>query len=122
MTTKEVIKLLQIDEKVKMQILRMYDYMDDEQKLAVQRVAWNTYFAMFNQQLDKQLDTQFQEVIDGKEHFGDTYYEEAVTKTEKKMAHERQEAVTKTDLTAARQAMQQIVSEINSSKTTKKGK
>jgi hypothetical protein len=120
MTTKDVIKLLPMDNKLKMQVLNMYDYMEPDVKRTVQRIAWKTYFYMYNQQVQANIDKQFESVEEGKATFGKEFYQEVAKKTDHEMNKQIGEKSGAVDLAAARNAMEQIMKEISATKKVKK--
>ncbi|HZE87300.1 MAG TPA: hypothetical protein VE090_03785 [Methylomirabilota bacterium] len=120
MTTQDVIKLLPIDETIKMQVLKMYDYMDPAQKLAIQRIAWNTYDFMSAQQVDDMVELQLDKVREGDGKLGIDFYDTALKHADQQIQKELQESSGAVDLATARQSMEQIIREMQEAKPAKK--
>lgn len=120
MTVKDVIKFLPLDEELKLQILRTYDYMDPAQKLAISRVAWNTYYQLKQTQVDLEIGKQLDKVKQGQAQLGPDFYEEVLKNTDQEINKELSNSYGAVDLATARQAMQQIVKEMNDAKAAKK--
>ena len=116
MTTKDAIKLLPMDDKVKVQLLNMFDYMEPEQKRTIERLAWRTYDFMYSQKIQENIQQQFKEVEEGKAHFGKDFFQEVTKKTKREMGKQTGELTGAVDLAAARRAMEQIMDEIRASK------
>jgi hypothetical protein len=116
MTTKDAIKLLPMDEKVKVQLLNMFDYMEPEQKRTVERLAWKTYDYMYSEKIQENMQQQFNEVEEGKAHFGKDFFQEVSKKTKREMGKQTDESTSAVDIAAARRAMEQIMNEIRASK------
>lgn len=119
MTTKDAIKLLPIDEKKKMQILNTYDYMEPGQKLTISRLAWKTYFFLYNETVQENIDLQFQKVKSGEAKLGKDFIAEVDKETDQAITSHVQQSLQTTDLAAARHAMRQIIDEIHASKKSK---
>jgi hypothetical protein len=120
MTIKDVIKFLPLDGELKLQILRTYDYMDPAQKLAISRVAWNTYYQLKQTQVDLEIGKQLGKVKQGQAHLGPDFYEEVLKNTDQEINKELSNSSGAVDLATARQAMQQIMKEIQDAKAEKK--
>jgi hypothetical protein len=119
MTTKDVIKMLPIDEKLKIQVLNTYDYMEPGQKLMISRLAWKTYFFRYEGAIEKNTELQWEKVKEGKGKLGKEFYEDVLKETNHELTLKADHSLQSTDLAAARQAMQQIVDEIRASKKPK---
>lgn len=109
MKVKDAIKLLPLDEGMKGEILEKFDQMSPEKQLAISRMAWNYYYTVYGQSLEKNLDDQFQQVLKGEEHFGKDYYAKAVKKTDGELTKVAADASTKTDLVDTREELQEIL-------------
>jgi hypothetical protein len=122
MTTKDVIKMLPLDDTLKMQVLNMYDYMEPAQKLTIEVIAWRSYDLMRQEKLDINLAKEFEAVDEGKSHFGKGFYSDVVKKTDQQEQKDFAETASTVDLAAARRAMEQIINEIRAAKNTPKTK
>jgi uncharacterized membrane protein YheB (UPF0754 family) len=120
MTTEDIIKSLPMDETLKQQILNLYPFMESAQKHDVDRLAWNTYHTFYQQLLDENLQVQFDDAMHDKDQFGEDFYARALKKTDQQMNKDLSEALAQYDLTAARKAMEQIVTEIRAAKAAPK--
>lgn len=122
MKTKDAIKMLPIEEKLKIQILNSYDFLEPDQKLAISRLAWKTYFFLYEESLDENTELQLQKVRDGKGELGKEFFEDVLTETNKELTKKIDLSSQTTDLASARHAMQQIIDEIHAHKKQKKVK
>lgn len=120
MTTKDAIKLLPISEDVKLQILKMYDYLEPDQKLTIQRIAWKTYDLLQASRIDENVEQQLEQVKNGQAHLGPDFYTKAIANSEQELTKNLEESHGAVDLAAARKAMEQIVSELQAAKLEKK--
>lgn len=122
MTTINAIKMLPMDEDLKTKVLSMYDFMEPELKRTVELIAWKTYFYVYNERMQFNLAQHFDEVEQGKAHFGKNFYREAVKMTNQEMAKNSADAGGAVDLAMARRAMEQIINEIQAAKKDQKVK
>ena len=122
MTTIDAIKLLPMAEKVKMQVLNMYEYMEPEQQRTIERLAWKTYFYMYHEHIQTNIERQFEEVAEGKAKFGADFFKEVIKKTKQDMRKQADESTGAVDLASARRAMEQIMKEIRITKKSKENK
>ena len=120
MTTKDAIKLLPMDHKLKMQVLNMYDFMEPDMKRTIQRIAWKTYFYMNEQQIQNNIDQQYQAVAEGKAAFDKNLYKNVLKNTEIAINKHHDETKGAVDLATARHAMEQIMHEIHAAKKARK--
>ena len=120
MTALDIIKALSTDEKLKLQLVNIYDYMKPEQRLSIDHLAWVTYDALYEERLRENLNIQYENVRKGLDHFGDDFYARALKKTDEEMTTELQESLSTADLSIARKAMEQIMKEIRAAKKTVK--
>lgn len=120
MTTKDVIKLLPIDEALRIQVLNVFDYLEPDQKLSIERIAWKMYDMMEEEQIELAVQEQYDAVKEGKAELGKQFYAEAVQKAEQQMTKHISTETAHSDLEAARLAMHKIVSEISAAKKAPK--
>jgi nicotinate-nucleotide pyrophosphorylase len=122
MTTKDAIKLLPLDEKLKLQILNMFDYMSPEQRLTIARIAWKTYDYLQAQKVDIDIEKHIEKSIEGQSDIpmDENFYSSILKEANNEMTKEFHEKSGAIDLANARKAMQQIVEEITASKHIKK--
>ncbi len=122
MTTKDAIKLLPLDEKLKMQVLNMYDYMEPEQKLTVEVIAWKTYFLLHDEKVQMNLEKELAAVEAGEAPLGTDFYNHVLKKTDQQEKKDLSSQTENVDLAIARRAMEQIINEIRASKKKPKAK
>jgi hypothetical protein len=120
MTTKDAIKMLPLSEDIKLQILRSYDYMEEEQKITICRIAWKTYFLLKQTVIDSNIEKQLDQVENGKEHLGGDFFEKVMKQSNNDMQKQLGETAGAVDLATARQAMYQIMQEMKDAKEAKK--
>ena len=122
MTTKDAIKLLPIDEKLKIQVLNMYDYLEPAQKLTIEVIAWKTYFMQHEERVNINLEKALEAAAEGNEKLGKDFYANVLKKTAQEEQKDMSDRLTNTDLAAARHAMEQIMNEIHAHKKSSKAK
>src|SRR5260221_327136 len=122
MTTKDAIKLLPIDDELKLQILRTYDYMDDAQKLAISRIAWKTYDLLRQTEIDLNIEKELDKVEKGEAHLGQDFYGRVLEHAQQNMTIRHDKKSGDVDLAKARAAMYQIIQEMQDAKIAKKEK
>lgn len=120
MKTLDAIKLLPMDDAVKVKVITMYPYMEAEQKLSISSLAWDYYDALFGILLEENMERQYAKTLKGEEHLGKEYYKKAIKQTDEDIKRLLNESGTQADLAAARRAMDQIVKEMRDAKTVKK--
>jgi hypothetical protein len=120
MTIKEIIKILPMSEKQRMEILNTYDFMDVGERVMIDRLAWDTYYSLYTERLNTNLAEQKEKVEEGKEELGTDFYQRALKKTDQEMTGEMKEALGEADLASARQAVQRIIQEMQDAKKSKK--
>lgn len=120
MTTKDAIKLLPIDESLKLQILNTFDYMDNEQKMKISRIAWKTYDYLRQSQIDFNIEKQLDKVENGQAELGPVFGEEVLKQSEQDMKAHLSEKSGAVDLETARQAVQKIIREMEDAKAARK--
>jgi len=112
----DILKAMIPDEGLKMKIVNQYDDFSPSQKLAIDHLAWSTFYNLYNETLEENLGIQYQNVKKGTDKFGGDFYRRALEKTDNYMINEFQEALTKADISIARTAIEQIMQEIDASK------
>ena len=122
MTTKDAIKLLPLSEDLKLQILRTYDFLDEEQKITISRIAWRTYDLLRETTIDLNIEKQLEKVKKGEARSGPQFYQEVLNASKHDIKKRLSESSTGVDLATARHAMQRIIQEMQDAKVTKKEK
>lgn len=119
MTVTDIIKVLPMDNDLRMRILDTYDSMDPSRKYAITRASWKAYMMLYDEKLNENLELQLHAVTEGKEHLGEDFYARVLQKTEDQMTKELSKSVEAVNLATARKAMEIIVREIKASKKKK---
>jgi hypothetical protein len=112
----DIIKVIMTDESLKMEIINTYDFLTPSQKFAIDSIAWETYYKLYNVTLECNLGLQYENVKAGKEELGDDFYKRAVEKTDKQMRGEFEKSLNDANISIARKAMEHIINEIHTSK------
>jgi len=120
MTTKDAIKLLPISEDIKLQILKTYDYMEEDQKLTISRIAWKTYDLLRQTEIDANIEKQLDKVEKGEENLGEEFFGRVLKQTGQDIKAKMSTSSGTVDLATARQAMHQIVREMQDAKDARK--
>lgn len=121
-TAKDIIKILPFAEDFKSSLLERYDSFTPDQKFNIGRILWRLYDEYYEIQINKHVGLQFLQAKEGKEKLDPSFYKRAKQKTDEEMDREVPEKVGEADLTAARTAMEKIISEIRATKHKSTGK
>lgn len=116
MKTLDIIKALLTDDKLKMEVINRYDFLTPSQKLKIDSIAWTTFFDLYKTTLKCNLDIQYENVKEGKDHFDADFYKRALKKTEKQIMEEFEESLNNANISIARKTIKQIMNEIKASK------
>lgn len=122
MTVQDIIKVLPMDNDLRMKILDNFDSMKPSKKFMITKAAWKTYMMIYEEKLDQNLELQFYEVSEGKGKLGKDFYARALKKTEHQMTKDLSKSIEAIDLAVARKTMEFIVREIEASKKAPKSK
>lgn len=112
----DIIKTMPIDEKLKIEIINRYDFLNPSQKFAIDSMAWTTFYDIYNATLQSNLELQYQNVEAGKEHFGKDFYVRALKKTDKQMKDDFEKSLNEANISIARTTIEQIMNDIHTSK------
>jgi hypothetical protein len=112
----DIIKSMPIDEKFKIEIINRYDFLTPSQKFAIDSLAWTTFYDIYDATLQSNLELQYQNVKEGKDHFGEDFYARALKKTDKQMMDEFEKSLNEANISIAKITIKQIMDEINASK------
>ena len=114
--TKDIIRLLPFDSMYKLELLENFDTWDADQKLNIEEILWNAYDAYFTLLYQQNIQLGFLAAEKNEEKLDDTFYPRMRTKTNEQIEKQLETETTEVDLSAARQAMEKIVKEINASR------
>ncbi len=122
MTTKDALKVLPINEELKLKILRTFDYMSPAQRLTIARLTWKLYDFVRTSRVDYSIEEQLAKALEGKEEIplDKKFFGKVLEKVDQEMTGEVSEASKTVDLEEARAAMRKIVQEMNEVKIAKK--
>jgi len=116
MKTKDIIKILPLDEKTKMELLDRYDNLDPDVKARIIDLLWDTYDAMYDLKFEENMQLALYRAKEGKEKLDQELGKRIQEQTEKEIEKEVIEGKQTVDLAAARSAMERIIAEIRASK------
>ena len=120
MTIPNIIKLLPLEEQEKVDMINVYENGTKEQKNAIVDLAWKSYFAIYNKKVNDYANEEMREIQEGKDgSLDEQIYARALKKTSQEMNGEMDKTLQKTNLDIARNAMKQIMTEINAAKKKK---
>lgn len=115
----DIIRSLPIKDDIKSKIVNNFDNFTPSQRSALERVAWLTYDALYENRLNENISRQYDDVKAGSEDLGGDFYKRALQKTDKEMTVDFKESISKHDLAEARKAMEFIVKEMQATKKIK---
>ena len=110
LSTKEIIKILPLDENLKQELLEKYDTLDPRQKYKIDMVMWKGYYTLFKLKLDENLQKALKKVESGEES-GESMYGRINQQTEQEMLSLTQKDVASFDLDATREKLQSVISD-----------
>ena len=64
MTTKDALKVLPINEELKLKILRTFDYMSPAQRLTIARLTWKLYDFVRTSRVDYSIEEQLAKALE----------------------------------------------------------
>ncbi len=122
LTTKDIIKILPLDEEYKNELFLGFDELEEDVKSNLTDMLWEAYITYYNMLLEKNIQEGLLLAAEGKgeQRLDGEYYKKMVKKTEDELQANMTQKSSAVDLEAARDAMQKIVAEINASKVTLK--
>lgn len=119
MQTKDIIKLLPLDEKFKMELLNEFDFLDPDEKFEIEQVLWKAYRDLYEAKLKDNMQLALQKAGNNQEKLDKGFYKRIREQTDKELEEEERQTIEQTDLFAARTAMEKIVKEIRAAKKDK---
>lgn len=121
-TTKDIIKILPFETAYKTGLLSEFDSWTDDQRLNIEEALWNAYDALYELRLQENTKLALMQAGQNQEKLDQDFYKRVREKTDKEMQEEQSESAGVVDLTAARSAMEKIISEIQATKHKNTGK
>lgn len=116
MKTKDIIKILPIDESLRTSLLEEFDSLDVEPKYRLIELLWEIYDGLFGLKLEENTQLALLRAKEGQETLDKNFYKRVKEQTEKDMETKAIEDVQNTDIASARKALEVIVKEIRASK------
>ncbi len=116
LTTRSIIKILPFEEGFKTDLLDLFEQLDDDQKLVIQQILWDTYFAIYKGALEEKTQEAMVKAGEGKEKLDKEFYLRVEQEIEKEMQGVAVKQSESVDLGIARKAMELIIKEIRASK------
>lgn len=120
LTTKDVIKILPIEEDVRVYLLESVDGSDPDRKYLAEKLVWEAYDTLYELKLEENMQLAMVGTKQGQERLDKDFYKRVREQTEKEMQEEAIQNTEKVDLSEARKAMEKIVREIQASKNVKR--
>lgn len=120
LTTKTIIKSLPFEQSFKHELLEQFDALDADTQNAIARIAWDTFYAMYQLKLEENTQLAFVKAQVNQEKLDKDFYQRVKEKTQKELEDDLAGTTQETDLAAARKAMELIMQEIKASKARKK--
>lgn len=114
--TKDLIKILPLEESFRTELLQKYESMSPEQKYPIIQLLWDTYDALFRLKVEENMQSAFLRAKNNQEKLDHSFYDRIKIQTEKQLEEENSKILENVDLSAARKAMEQIIAEIRASK------
>lgn len=118
MTTKDIIKILPLEDASKNELLNEFDSLDSDQKFYIEQAIWDVYYEFFDLKMQANLEIALADAKEGQEKLDKEFYNRVREQTEKEMQAESTQTIEGADLAAARTAMEKIIREIRASKKT----
>ena len=116
LTTKTIIKSLPFEQSFKHEILEQFDTLDVNTQNEIARIAWDTFYALYELRLEENTQLAFLKAQKNQEKLDENFYKQVKEKTQKELENELAGTTQETDLTAARKAMELIAQEIKAAK------
>lgn len=109
LTTENIIKFLPFEEAFKNELLSRLDTLPLERKAALERLLWDSYYAIYELKLQENLQIALEESRNGKGNLDKEFYKRVVEKTNKKMEQEATQLTTQVDLAQTREELKEII-------------
>src|SRR5436305_9565495 len=115
-TTKDILKALPFEEKLKVDLLQSFDSFTPSQKFELEQIIENAYYGLYQSKLQDNIDSALKRAENNQEELGPDFYKRIREQTEKEMQEDLTKASQNVDLSAARAAMEKIVQEMKAAK------
>lgn len=115
LTTKDIIKVLPFEDQFRKDLLDQFDVLTLEQKYNIERVLWDTYFALYKLKFEEKMNEALLRARENQESLDGNLAKRVEEEVIEELKQQKVEKVQETDLTAARKAMELIVKEIQAS-------
>lgn len=116
MTTKDIIKIMPFEPAYKLELLTIFDTLDVDVRIEVERSLWKAYRELYKIHRDANLQLAFKRVADDQEVYDQNFYKRVQDKTKADIQRLSQDSLQQVDLDAARKAMEMIINEMRASK------
>ena len=107
--TKDVIKILPLDEGFKKDLLSSYDSLNPDVRNDIVRILWDAYDCIFQMRLEKNLNIALNEAMENREKLDPGLYKRVRDLTRSEMAYMNEEDLKSTDLTQAREELAKLI-------------
>lgn len=111
LTTKNIIKILPLDQKMKEDMLANFDSYPSERKFLVEQIVWEAYDDFFMLRLEENLMLGRLEAQERKKELGPDFYQRMRKKTEEEIMSQSVAAAEKLDLDVAREKLATVLSD-----------
>ncbi len=111
MTTKEIIKILPINDALKRKLFEGYDTMPEAEKSVLVELLWDMYDALYQLLLEKNLALARVDLENNKRDINPDFFRAVEEQTLKDMQEEGTQEITDIDLSQAREKLEALVQE-----------
>ena len=107
--TKDIIKILPLDEALKSELLAKFDSLAPGVKEEMTDVLWDAYDAFYDLKLNKNIHEGLIDGANGQGELDQAFYNRMVEKTEKEMQDSSVQSAEKVDLSQTRAALETLL-------------
>ncbi len=108
-TTKDIVKILPLDEEFKKDLIDSYDNLSEDSKFNIGRMLWAAYKIIFGIKLEKNMAIAFEEAMENREKLDKNFYNRIRDLTMSEMDHVTAEEIQAMDLDITRDKLAEII-------------
>lgn len=109
LTTKDIIKQLPLGESLQNELLNNYDSFDSNKQFIIDRVIWNTYDAIYQSFIDKNVELLFHKTDTGETNLDKNFYAQAVKQADQEFKDYMEKHATDDALKGVRDKLESLI-------------
>lgn len=109
LTTEDIIKILPIDEAMRVDLLARFASLDYEAKFEVEQIVWRSYHALYDMKLEENIQNELEKTGTSAIALDDDFYSKIRKQTEDEMAKGAYAGTTSSDLDSVRSKLKTLI-------------